>query len=583
VTIPDNRPRSIPISRFLRANLGLIILNVLIFAALGWLIGLIRSGTSVAEATILLQDPFSVEVFAPLRADAGGDPELFVNDQIAYLESTDFALQVATALGMPATPESANEILDNLSVSPVEASHLVELEYSANSPEAAAAGATTVVDTYTELVVASVNQPYEIALSALNEAITESDENVDAMQAELASLRDDQTVAAEAEFQALLDQIQALQVTLASAPVDQIPALTAQINALATEANLLQSQISGAAADPALTALAGRLNDALTRQTTLTNRRSELRVQLNSAPSPVAATSLPTETAIAPPSIPTSVIAGALVGLFVGLAWAYWLSDERRRRFVQNDEPRYVLGSQMLGDVLLDEKEPLLATLHPRSPEKAVFSRMYQELATEVVGTEGSSVLAVASNGTDPTKSQVAINLALAAADANVKTLLIDADLAQPETSQTLSQYSGRPRQIGMAEILEGHRDVTPTIQVIDAGGRPLHFISSGKYNITNLNGDGTVSKLLVALREHYQLVVVDLPQNLDSPFVNQLNSTNFDVVVSVRHLSPLNNAFGVRQKLDSLGLGQLGYVYTYRPGFSNWLKGLFRRENAAA
>jgi Mrp family chromosome partitioning ATPase len=286
---------------------------------------------------------------------------------------------------------------------------------------------------------------------------------------------------------------------------------------------------------------------------------------LASAPSPVAATALPGEADLAAPSALASAFVGAFAGLIVGIGWAYYLIDDRRRRFVDKLEPSEVLGSELLGTVRLDSRSPLLVLQHPKSRAYSVFNDVNKRLAVSMNGS--NKALGVASTALDPTKSQVALNIALMGADNGRKTLFIDGDMESHTASQILAQILERPRDVGLAEILGGQRNMTGAIQTLGTDNGTLHFIPSGKFAPGVAPSASQLREVIEALEEHYDLIVIDLPQRLDSRSVEAYSKANVDVVVAVRDRSRVRSGYETRSRFDTAGIGQLGYLYTYRPG----------------
>jgi polysaccharide biosynthesis transport protein len=141
---------------------------------------------------------------------------------------------------------------------------------------------------------------------------------------------------------------------------------------------------------------------------------------------------------------------------------------------------------------------------------ESVDSLRTQLMLTEQVGVLGSQrVVAVCSAASGEGKSSLATSLALSLAEATKRpTLLIDADLRSPDIANFLKV----PSRPGICEVIDGktelekaiHRVGNSSAYVLPAGrlkGNPHHVFEGFK-----------IEKLLTALRDNFDTILIDTP-----------------------------------------------------------------------
>jgi len=197
---------------------------------------------------------------------------------------------------------------------------------------------------------------------------------------------------------------------------------------------------------------------------------------------------------------------GVLLGIAsgLGLAMVFDLTDKRVR---YADQITGGLGLTILG-VIPEIKRAKGETPSPEEAAQVIeaFRTVRLNLA-HTVG-EGSLVLTITSPSPGDGKSLVSSNLALSFAEAGYKTLLIDGDTRRGELHRTF----GVERRPGLLDFLAGelamgaleHSTQHPQLRLVTAGSR--------KRNAPELLGGKAMRELVTAMREKFEVVIVDSP-----------------------------------------------------------------------
>ena len=105
-------------------------------------------------------------------------------------------------------------------------------------------------------------------------------------------------------------------------------------------------------------------------------------------------------------------------------------------------------------------------------------------------------------------RSTVAINLALAFAEAGRQTLLIDADLRRPQ----IAEYLGIEGAVGLSDVLARQVDLDTALQTW--GEQKLHVLASGSLppHPSELLGSRQMADLVARLRSEFDTTIIDTP-----------------------------------------------------------------------
>src|SRR5690606_38567356 len=146
------------------------------------------------------------------------------------------------------------------------------------------------------------------------------------------------------------------------------------------------------------------------------------------------------------------------------------------------------------------------------------------------------------------TTAGIAANLAASYADAGLRTLVVDANLAHPQVAQAL----GLDDVAGLADVLRG--ETTLARAVLGARDRPLGALPAGRASAADsrLLGGRELALLLSDLADSCDVLVIDTPPVLDAGDAAVI-SLFVDSTVVVAEPGP-STLHEVRAALDALG-----------------------------
>ena len=286
----------------------------LIAVALAALLGLAWPQAYEAVAQVIVEDPRAATVVSPITESRTADisSERYLADQVEILESAETAAQAAELLGPEWTPR---DIIENRTIVGSETSNLIEVEFRAEVPADAKAGADALVNAYLD-----IRRQQAEALSA--GALNRIDALQPALEAELAEVNNqiEDLVSGDGLTQDLNTQIEEALVTLgelqqqraAAAPGSEARQnLNDQIAELLVDFNAWETALRAQNQDPRLTALL-REQESLTGEIAdLTTLRNSIEVDTQLASGGIALFS--------PAALPTDPVGVSPVVLMAGL------------------------------------------------------------------------------------------------------------------------------------------------------------------------------------------------------------------------------------------------------------------------
>lgn len=204
---------------------------------------------------------------------------------------------------------------------------------------------------------------------------------------------------------------------------------------------------------------------------------------------------------------------GAVLGLMLGVGAAFFL--EYMDQTVKDAEgAQRALGIPVIGTIprfpLLKTKKNgkgrmLLSSFPPRSAPVEAFRSLRTGIHFAAVG-EAKKVIMVTSALPGEGKSTISANIALVMAKTGAKVLLIGCDLRRP----TLSETFGVPNAPGLSDLLSG--DQVKAFRHLEK--YKIDFLSGGTIppNPSEILGSTRMHKLLTAMRERYDYIILDAP-----------------------------------------------------------------------
>jgi capsular exopolysaccharide synthesis family protein len=276
------------------------------------------------------------------------------------------------------------------------------------------------------------------------------------------------------------------------------------------------------------------------------------------------------------PQTQRNVILGLIFGLLLGFGTAV-ARDKLDNRLYKPDELRDkglrtigvipnlmpFIRKQLGGRETVEEgghalSSHLVAHVHPNS----AAAEAYRHVRTNIQFGRPDKVvetLLITSPGAGDGKSVSAANIAVTMAQADRRTLLIDADLHRPQVHQLFDV----PRTPGLADVLQDERDgmVDITSTVVDN----LYVLPAGSSvsDPSQLLGSAALREFLRRADEHFDMIVLDTPPVLAATDAALL-STQCDASILVARAGEsteheIDHAMDV---LDDVGAGVIGTLF---------------------
>lgn len=227
-----------------------------------------------------------------------------------------------------------------------------------------------------------------------------------------------------------------------------------------------------------------------------------------------------------------NLILSVLFGLLLGaaLAGARYTLDTSVKNVDQLTE---LTGAPSLGAVPTDPNAshtPLAINDSPYAPRAEAFRKIRTSMQFVDLDRSNKVILvtsAIAGEG----KSTTACNIAITAAEAGNRVLLIEGDLRRP----LAARYLGLPGGVGLTSVLVGNLNIAVAVQ---SWGELLSVLASGPLppNPSELLGSQHMRQLLAQMRRQYDLVVIDGPPVLPVADASALANACDGTILVVRH-----------------------------------------------
>jgi capsular exopolysaccharide synthesis family protein len=563
--------------------LALIILVV--GAGLGAMYAWLQPARFEAVASFVVQDPQASTVF---DTSSSQRPERFVADQVAILTSTvvtDRAIQIASEAGVDLTPD---DLLQDATVVSNPDSDQIEIRYEAGAPETALAGANAIADAYQAVRREAVAQNYTLALEQLDESIASVGMELEGIAQNIADhlVLDPAQEVLDQQYSEALVRLAQLQDALTMGSTDQDSAdqirvalddLLRQFQTLAVVAGLDKD-------DPELTSLLQQQTEAIGRQSNLIERRDQLKVDAELESTGIVVFAAALEAKKTPSDLGRALAIGLIAGAILGAGVSYLLSV-RRRPFGDRLQPESILDAPFLGEVPEFRDEgiksalPVLSRPHSAAAEAfrfvaAALDARIQDQGLESPGERGGAEsashlvrsLIVVSGRLGDGKTAVAANVALASARQGKRVLVIDADFGNQRLAGLFIVGESAP---GLTEILVRDVSLEHVVQTLELpGGACVDILPRGLEQATapEFFGSAAAQAFFRAVRERYDLVLVDAPPLLQVAYASTIARYVDRALVVVRHGGDMRATQELAERLALLGTATVGYVYNGAP-----------------
>lgn len=227
-------------------------------------------------------------------------------------------------------------------------------------------------------------------------------------------------------------------------------------------------------------------------------------------------------TVVNPPVLPISpvepkteqnVAIGLVLGLLSGIGVALTVSalDRRVKTKAQLES---ITDAPLVGAIPYRKREDkqtgsehIVPFREGHSPAAEAFRRLRTNL--QFVNVDNPPrVIVITSSVAIEGKSETAVNLSLALAEAGSKVLLVEADLRRPK----VVNYLAMPDRVGLTNILSGQAEFADVVQETRQEGVSLLACGPLPPNPSELLASETAKRLFASLREQFDYVIIDSP-----------------------------------------------------------------------
>jgi succinoglycan biosynthesis transport protein ExoP len=206
--------------------------------------------------------------------------------------------------------------------------------------------------------------------------------------------------------------------------------------------------------------------------------------------------------------LPLTLAIGLVLGLAAGVGVAL-LRTSLDTSVRSAEQLRRATSAPPLGTIVADPgatTRPLIVHDDPQSPRSEAFRQLRTNLQFVDVD-KPPQIVVVTSALPGEGKTTTVANLAVAIGSAGRRVLVVEADLRRP----ALADAFGLDRAAGLTTVLTGRAELD---EVIQPWGGVVHVLASGPLppNPSELLASRHARELLEALRERYDLVLIDTP-----------------------------------------------------------------------
>ncbi|MFZ4640841.1 MAG: GumC family protein [Nodosilinea sp.] len=265
--------------------------------------------------------------------------------------------------------------------------------------------------------------------------------------------------------------------------------------------------------------------------------------------------------------LPRNLILGLMAGFVTGTAAAS-LRERSKDIFFSLEDLREAIPFPLLASVPYDQdvsrggltSSDFSSTLNSY-PFVNSFNNLYTGLRLSPTGDRIKSV-AIGSPSSDDGKSTIAVNLAMAAAMANQRVLLVDTNFQDPQ----IHHLSGLSNTKGLSDVLAGKISLEEAISAVKASSN-LFVLTAGQSlaSSSKLLASSHMRELAERLKSSFDLVIYDSPSFDESSDVGFVASyaSSLVVVVGLRKTSK-SATTEMLESMESFQLPCVGFVTNY-------------------
>jgi capsular exopolysaccharide synthesis family protein len=256
------------------------------------------------------------------------------------------------------------------------------------------------------------------------------------------------------------------------------------------------------------------------------------------------------------PYFPNSKMAlavGAVVAAILAFL-AVLLIEARERGIRSQSEAARLMGVPTLGAIPKFDS-------HPDIDPYSMIGSAVSDLYTRVAAGRSGKCIVVASALPQEGKTTIGLCLARIAGRSGKRAILIDCDLRRSDLLVRLSLPGGS----GLSDVLQGAADIKDVV-LKDTVVPEICIIPCGHTadNPTGLLSSCRMQELLVDLRQHFDLIVIDTAPVMAAPETASLAMAADETLLFVKwSATPRATAIAASRKLRNLGVKVVGVVLT--------------------
>lgn len=560
--------------------------TILVFAGLAYAYSALRTESWTTTASLGIQDPRSQQLSS---TGAALDPERYLNDQVAILQSAEVA-ERAAQLASQAEPPFAvttDEVLDHREVTASSGGSLVTIRYEAEDPDEAMAVANALATAYQEIYRQDAAAAFSVTIAEMDISLAALDEEIAVIRAAITewTAADPLRSGLEQQYQEALDRLVELDQPRANATDREKEAYLVELDGILATFQTLQLAETLQPDNAELAALVQDEEGALARRSQLADRRDQLEIDAQLLSTGVVLYYPARFVTAAGINLMQTLLVGTALGALAGLGGAYF-ATLRNWRFGRRDEPEAILHAPLLAEVPNFAEERSRSVLPVRDAPASASAEAFRFAAatlevrfSPVSAGAGPPPLTPTADDTRPRlfvvtsstlgegKTVVTANTAIAAARGGSRVLVIDGDLGRPALTRLMLRPVAPVR--GLTDVVEKGLPLSRTVAVckvsdavqLDVLGRGTQHVTAADFWRSN-----AARELLEMAREEYDLVLVDSPPLLQEAYTSTLVGYADRVIIVVPHKSRVSLLEEELQRLALIGTPLAGYVYNRAP-----------------